>query len=57
MNNEEAKLREAKLAQIKLEIAETEAHLTALWLELIDLRAKVAANHTLDPDHDYDPEE
>jgi hypothetical protein len=54
MNGNEAKARQIRLSEIKARIAELEAQLTEQWLELIDLRTKVAANHQLNPDHDYD---
>jgi len=57
MNDNEAKARQIRLAEIKARIAELEAQLTEQWLELIDVRTRIAADHRLNPDHDYDSEE
>jgi len=53
MNSNEARARQIRLGEIKARIAELEAQLTEEWLALIDLRAKIAANHQLNPNHDY----
>ena len=53
MTDNEKRL-EIKLAEIKARIAELEAQLTEQWLALIDVRTRIAADHRLNPDHDYD---
>ena len=52
-NEEEMKLLELKLADIKAKITLQEAILQVLWLERLEVQAKLASARR---DHDYDPQ-
>ena len=52
ISKEQAQILEARLADLKAQIAAHDAAIGQFWLEVLDLRLRIRAGHQDDPNYD-----